>query len=99
MNRYGQFSGYGNGSSLEANPFPELEALCPQDAIGRAAGQDDRDGFLEKAAPATAATVGKITVPDLELCGNHSALSYSSLVGAGSLGLQLHRMYVVAISL
>ncbi len=56
MHRYGQFSGYGNGSSLEANPLPKLEAPCPQDTVGQTAGQDDRGGFVKKAAQMTIAS-------------------------------------------
>lgn len=62
VHRHGQFAGYGNSSSFEADPLAEFEAPCPQGAVGRAAGQDHRGGFVEKPSQMTIAAPGYVAI-------------------------------------
>ncbi|MGF6862632.1 hypothetical protein ABIE69_003222 [Rhodobacteraceae bacterium MBR-64] len=44
-----EFSGHRDGSAFEANAPLEFQPPCPQIAVGKAAGQNDRCRLIEKA--------------------------------------------------
>ena len=62
VHRNRQLSGHGNGSALEADPLPKLEAPSPQAPLSRAAGQDDGCGLKEKPSHLAVAPAGDMAV-------------------------------------
>ncbi|ARE85473.1 hypothetical protein rosmuc_03943 [Roseovarius mucosus DSM 17069] len=57
-----EFSSHHDGSAFEADASLEFQPPCPQIAVGKTAGQNDRCRLIEKASHMAVAAPGCVTV-------------------------------------